>query len=390
MNSFANEEYLFINKFNGRVSLIDLNLQPSSVIKQENVEVSPVMTQKQELSSELDNIYNEEIVLKEDKTKKDNVNELIEQLAVTSIKVSGNAGCKHIIIRPLFSGIKKQELWEVNRDYYLRLSKVAKDNNVVILLENQAFNYNGHLVRGICSDPGEAITWVDKLNKEVGSECFGFCLNVGTCNICGQDMYDFITSIGNRLKAVILRDSDGHNEASLLPFTSVSSFNSHTDWLSVIRGLRAIEFEGELIFDFEDTASSVSPILRPELLKFSNSIAEYFKWQLDIERKLKQYKHIVLFGAGNMFKNYMRCHGKKYPPLFTCDNNEKMWGEKLFGVEVKAPEALKNIPNDCGIFICNMYYTEIQNQLRDIGIENNIEFFSDEYMPFLINKGCED
>ena len=71
---FSNFNKYFVNKFNGRVSLIELNLQSSNSVKQENVEVSPVMTQKQELNSELDNIYNDEIVLKEDKPKKDNVN----------------------------------------------------------------------------------------------------------------------------------------------------------------------------------------------------------------------------------------------------------------------------------------------------------------------------
>ena len=71
---FSNFNNYFVNKFSGRVSLIELNLQPSSVIKKENVEVSSAMTQKQELGSELDNIYNEEIVLKDDKSKKDNVN----------------------------------------------------------------------------------------------------------------------------------------------------------------------------------------------------------------------------------------------------------------------------------------------------------------------------
>ena len=71
---FSNFNNYFVNKFNGRVSLIELNLQPSSVIKKENVEVSSAMTQKQELGSELDNIYNDEIVLKEDKSEKDNVN----------------------------------------------------------------------------------------------------------------------------------------------------------------------------------------------------------------------------------------------------------------------------------------------------------------------------
>lgn len=81
-----------------------------------------------------------------------------------------------------------------------------------------------------------------------------------------------------------------------------------------------------------------------------------------------------------MCKNYMTAYGETYPPLFTCDNNEKLWGSQVCGLEVKSPEALKDLPEESGIFICNIYYREIEQQLREMGIEN-IEFFNDEYMP---------
>ena len=48
---------------------------------------------------------------------------------------------------------------------------------------------------------------------------------------------------------------------------------------------------------------------------------------------------------------------------------------------MKNPETLKALPKNCAIFICNIYYREIQEQLREMGIENPIEFFNDEYMP---------
>ena len=76
----------------------------------------------------------------------------------------------------------------------------------------------------------------------------------------------------------------------------------------------------------------------------------------------------------------MKNYGEKYPPLFTCDNNSKLWGTEFCGLEVKSPEALKNLPEDCGIFICNIYYREIEEQLRAMGVERNIEYFNDEYM----------
>ena len=95
---------------------------------------------------------------------------------------------------------------------------------------------------------------------------------------------------------------------------------------------------------------------------------------------LKRYSKRVLFGAGNMCRNYMKCYGEKYPPLFTCDNNSEMWGTVFCGLEVKPPEAITKVKGDCGIFICNIYYREIEQQLKDMGIEH-IEFFNDEYMP---------
>ena len=49
---------------------------------------------------------------------------------------------------------------------------------------------------------------------------------------------------------------------------------------------------------------------------------------------------------------------------------------------VKDPEELRGLPKDCAIFICNIYYEEIAEQLRGMGLENPVEYFNDEYLPF--------
>lgn len=313
-------------------------------------------------------------------TKHKDLNEYLFQLMEESIRICKAVQCSGIIIRPLFSGVEKKEEWEVNKAYYLRLASVAREHDVMIFLENQCQDLNGHLIRGICSNGKTASEWVDKLNEEVGEERFGFCMDVGVCNLCGQNIYDFVLSLGTRLKAVILRDCDGHLENAMLPFTCVNKGQPLTDWLSLIRGLREIGFDGSLILNFADTARSFSPILRPELMKLAMSVANYFKWQIEIESLLKKYQSIVLFGAGNMCRNFMKCYGEKYPPLFTCDNNQSIWGAQFCGLEIKSPESLLDIPDNCGIFICNIYYREIEKQLHEMGIKN-IEFFNDEYMP---------
>lgn len=314
-------------------------------------------------------------------TKREDLKEPLCRLAEACIRACAKAGCHYLVVRPLFSGIERELLWEENEAFYMRLSETARENDVMVLLENQCRDFKGHLVRGVCAEGTEAAAWVDRLNASSGEERFGFCMDVGACNLCGQNMYEFATALGGRLKAVIMRDCDGSRETSLLPFTSVSNGQSRTDWLNLVRGLRAISFDGQAAFDLSDSIYAFPPLLRPHLLTLARKTGEYFKWQLEMERRLQQYDSIVLFGAGNMCRCYMKCYGREHPPLFTCDNNAAMWGSEFCGLLVKSPESLKELPATTAIFICNIYYKEITQQLRDMKLENPIEYFNDEYMP---------
>ncbi len=313
--------------------------------------------------------------------KKDSTRQFMGQFVSKCITACSQAGCSGVVVRPLDPGTADCDIWEVNRQYYLHLAEAAKGTDMLILLENLSRDRNGHLVRGICSDSGQAASWVDELNREAGEERFGFCMDVGTCNVCGQSMYDFILALGSRLKAVVLRDCDGIRENALLPFTCVDSGHAQTDWLNLIRGLRSVHFDGSVILNFVDTLEGFSPILRPELLGLAKAVGNYFIWQTELERLMQKYSSIVLFGAGNMCRNYMMCYGNKYPPIFTCDNNPARWGTEFCGLTVKNPESLKSLPEDCVIFICNIFYREIETQIKDMGISNPIEFFNDEYLP---------
>lgn len=320
-----------------------------------------------------------------------NINEY-RTMIIESIKKGLESDWKYLIVQPFYTD-DKAEPFDFNLDFLIEIASYFVESNLSILLENQCKNVNGHYVRGFCSDEVEAVNFIDKLNNLAeekygqrivnGEEIpyFGFCMNTGTCNLCGQNMYDFVVTLGSRIKAVILRDCNGNQDTSMLPFTCVNDNTSQTDWLNLIRGLRKIRFDGELIMDFSDTAAAFSPILKPQLLVLAKSIADYFKWQIEIESLLDKYPSRVLFGAGNMCRNYMKNYGEKYPPLFTCDNNKKIWGQTFEGLEIKNPECLKDVPSDTAIFICNVFYREIEEQLRGMGLKNPIEYFNDEYMP---------
>lgn len=308
------------------------------------------------------------------------INKFILQMNLECIKACEEGGCKSVIVQPLFVNVMCGKEWEVNREFYKRLARQCLNRDTQILLTNQCTNKGGHLVRGICTDGVMVAEWIDKLNHEVGMQRFGFCLDVGVCNLCGQDIQNIVEILESRIKAVILTENDGKNMTKLLPFTSAYRRHSTMDWLSIIRGLRDISFDGYLVLEATDTIASFSPLLRPYLMPIYKRLLDYFSMQISIENNLKKYNKFVLFGAGNMCRNYMKCYGRKYPPLFTCDNNPKLWGTIFEGLEVKNPETLKNIPKDCCVVICNIYYREIEAQLREMGIEN-IGYFNDEYMP---------
>ena len=322
------------------------------------------------------------------------LNDIYRKLAKETLYAAIAAGCESIIVRPLFYGIDVKDEWEVNRSFYLELSEIAEKENspITILTVNMAKNVNGHLIRGICADPTDACRWVDELNRECRERAergkdgenskgrFGFCFDLGTATICGQDIYSAISPLGERLKAVIIRDNDGVHDVSMLPFTGCVN-GQQTDWLGAIRGIRATGFDGDLILDFSDTYSAYSVLLNKKMLSFGYEVGKYFLWQADMENIVRKYDKRVLFGAGNMCREYLSNYGKEYPPLFTCDNNRERWGEDFYGITIESPEKLKEISPDTAIFICNMYYNEISDQLKKMDLPNSVEWFSDEYMP---------
>ncbi len=309
-------------------------------------------------------------------------NEVLKRLAEETLKAAISAGCERIIVHPLYAGLDIKELWEVNRDFYLKLDKQADEqgSDIRILLINKGKDINGHLVRGICSEPEEMVQWVDELNSLAGKKRFSCCFDIGTATICGQNLYEAMVPLGERLESVIIRDCDGTHDVAMLPYSAYIR-GQQTDWLYLIRALRKLDFDGDLIMSFAESFGAVPDQLRNHVLEYAHTLGEYFTWQIGMERMVKKYDKRVLFGAGNMCRAYMKNYGKDYPPLFTCDNNSARWGEEFCGLTIENPEKLKELPDDVAVFLCNLYYDEIGAQLREMGLKNPIERFNDEYMP---------
>ena len=52
-------------------------------------------------------------------TKREDLYTLVTRLAKESIRVCGRIGCHYLVVRPLFAGICKSDIWDKNRGYYL-------------------------------------------------------------------------------------------------------------------------------------------------------------------------------------------------------------------------------------------------------------------------------
>ena len=310
-------------------------------------------------------------------TKREGMNVEVERLAAETVRAAGDAD---VIVRPLFAGISREDMYGINREFFLRLAREAPGNDAKILIEHCARNVGGHLTRGFLSEGKKAAEFIDDLNTAFGSGRFGICVDTGLLNLTGQSVYEYMTALGDRVHAVILRENDGMHDTSMLPFTAVRSGGDAGDMLGVIRGLREIGFDRSMIIDASSSIGMVSHLMRIDFLKYAHKIAEYLLWQAEIEKHIKRHKKIVLFGAGNMCRNYMKCYGSEYPPLFTCDNNKALWGTELEGLEVKDPSCLKDIDDDTCVMICNIFYREVEAQLRELGVKNTA-YFSDEYLP---------
>ena len=306
------------------------------------------------------------------------LSERLEQMTARAIETAAAHGAQDIIVQPLFHGVARAAFFDVNRAYFLRLADVARAAGARILIAPDERCLSGHFVRGRRAEGRAMAAFVDELNEAAGGARFGACLDMRMAGGCGQDMYAYITALGDRLGAVLLTDTDGTARKELLPYTLAERGGCETDWLAVIRGLRAIHYDGLLVLALGDTAAACPPLLRPTMLQLAKKTGDYLAWQIGMENEIARYDKRVLFGAGRMCRNYLLNYGEAYPPLFTCDNNPKMWGTEVDGLPVKSPEELKKLPPDCAIFICNIYYREIEAQLKDMGLPNPVAYFNDE------------
>lgn len=168
-----------------------------------------------------------------------------------------HAGCPRIVVhgisrRPTEYDFTEDKVRQLNYKLYTSLIPAAKQTGVMILLENLFSSINNRRYQGVCSNVYEAIEYIDTLNGTAGQECFGLCFDVGHLNIVHGSIYEYVTKLGKRLKALHIHDNDMNGDLHLAPYTGT------VRWADLYTALRDIGYTGDLAFEtYRQTATEL-------------------------------------------------------------------------------------------------------------------------------------
>ena len=123
----------------------------------------------------------------------------------------------------------KEELWQMNVDYFSRLCKVAEEVGVTICFENLPFTSLP------LSRWNETLEFVRLMN----TPAMKMCLDTGHASVYGDSPADAVRAIGKDLLATLhVHDNDGHGDLHWRPGEGV------IDWTDFTKALHEIGFEG--------------------------------------------------------------------------------------------------------------------------------------------------
>ncbi len=133
---------------------------------------------------------------------------------------------------------------ELNRKLYTGLIPALEGNTVTVCLENLfTRGEGGKLVPGICTDPNEAVSYIDELNALAGRKAFGLCLDVGHLQLVGGEIGHYCRTLGSRICCLHIHDNDGVSDRHLVPFGGV------VDQEALCAALKEIHYRGDLSFE---------------------------------------------------------------------------------------------------------------------------------------------
>ncbi len=206
-----------------------------------------------------------------------------------SIAVAAFLECPYVVVHPInvVYSLGQAEEHRLNMEMYTELIPCAKKYGVTVCLENMFQAGKGHVYEASCSDFREAAKYIDDLNTLAGSECFGFCYDVGHANLLGKNNRASLGILGNRVKALHIHDNNTREDLHLLPFTYATNWGIDltTDWNGFIAGLADIDYKGTISFETHQIYHVFPKSVYPQMLSLAAAIGRHFSDEIEKIRK---------------------------------------------------------------------------------------------------------
>ncbi len=195
-------------------------------------------------------------------------------------------GCPKLVIHGISRGedmpnVSVEELEALNMQLYEGLiPALLEAKTVKVCLENlftKVFSLRSNdFWEGCCSDPHQAVDWIDRLNAKAGAEVFGFCLDTGHLNLLRKPFYSYIPILGKRICALHINDNSQDYDTHLMPYAG------SIHWAAFLEEMRAIGYDEDLSFEtFAQVRKSRLPEqLLPTFLHTVVEIGRYFRAEL--------------------------------------------------------------------------------------------------------------
>ncbi len=178
----------------------------------------------------------------------------------------------HGISRPRGCELSYEQIHDLNIKLYSSLIDTLKGTSVTVCLENLFVHCGGNdYIEGICSDPYEAVDYIDTLNKMCGEEHFGLCLDTGHLNLIRGEFRQYVSILGNRIKCTHINDNYGTSQD-----LHVMPYFGRGDQRPMLEGLKSIGYDGPI--NFETLAWSNKPTqVSDALIEFMGITGKYFE-----------------------------------------------------------------------------------------------------------------
>lgn len=164
-----------------------------------------------------------------------------------------------------------QSLKEANRRFFDPLAELAEKERVGIALENMSDRFAAKDGGMYCARLEDLLGLADSFQ----SPYVGICWDTGHAHLQGEVQSRCIEEIGARLKALHLQDSDGLSDQHTAPYYGT------IDWNDVIKGLRKIDYKGDLTFEAHNLIHRVPDNCKDSALSLLFQIGRSLKAQLE-------------------------------------------------------------------------------------------------------------